>query len=244
MEQNNNTSSFQTEMIAEPAPLWQPTNCERVDFIAGMQYHAPFVYTADPGQTDLGKCIICTFPPHLVFKVHAFDVNPIMRNGSEKELQRCVGQEEERLQYLHQRYQAIKNGQEATLKRKSVKKIIQEDKGMKYDREFDEPRIVGKVPGMNAYLELIGCLDKISLEQLDWNGEHGILWTMDYALSYALNFFKYDKRKRMASKKEDVQPLDSWREEWVDSLRPFHQPHNGLGYTDVDLTRRQNDGKR
>lgn len=237
MEQNKEYKSVRT------APLWIPTGCDRVDFTAGMQFHAPFIFTVDPGQTDLGQCIICTFPPHLVFKVHPFRTNPQSKRGNDKELQNCMEMEEERIIYLQQRYQAIKNGQEAAQKKKSVKKIIREDRGGQYDQELDEPRAVGKIPGMNIYIELVGCLDKIKLEELDWNGERGVYWTMDYALSYALNFYKRDARRKAASKMSDQQPLPSWQEEWDEEARPAHQPHNGLGYTNIDPSRRRDNEK-
>lgn len=237
MEQNKEYKTVRT------APIWIPTECDRIDFTAGMQYHAPFIYTTDPGQTDLGQCIIGTFPPHLVFKVHTFRTNPQSKRGNDKELQHCIDVEEERIAYLHQRYQAILNGQEASKKKKAVKKVIREDHGLQYDQEFDEPRAVGKVPGMNIYLELVGCLDKIQLSELDWNGEKGVYWTMDYALSYALNFFKRDARRRLASKKSDQQPLPSWQEDWDEEARPAHQPRNGLGYTNIDPNRRRTNDK-
>lgn len=237
MEQKKNTS-YQTEKIVKPAPLWKPTGCDRYDFITSMQYHAPFIYTSGLGQTDLEHCIICTFPPHLVFAVRSFKTVPVISSGNDNELQRCIEREQQRLEYLHQRYQAIKNGQEAAHKKKAIKKIIREDRGGKYDQELDEPRVVGKVPGLNVYLELIGCLDKIPVEQLDWAGEKGVYWTMDYALSYAMNFFKHSVRRRMASKKTDPQPIKEWMEDWDEEARPYHQPRNGLGYTNIDPSRR------
>lgn len=241
MEQN--TSSHEKYKIAQPAPLWIPKDCERVDFITAMQYHAPFIHTSDPDQTDLGGCIIGTFPPHLVFKIHHFKLNPIRKTGSNNELNHCIEQEKKRLEYLRQRYQAIKNGQEARLKGKTVRDLICVDRNMKYDREFDEPRVVGKVPGVEVYLELIGCLDKVSLEELDWNGEKGVLWTMDYALSYALNFYRMDARRRLGSRKDLPQVMDSWKDEWSENLHPFHQPRNGLGYTNFDASRRPREEK-
>ena len=248
MEQKNNnfsnstsSSSFRSEMIAQPAPLWIPKGCDRLDFMAGMQYHAPFVCTVNPGHTDLEGSIICTYPPHFVFKVHKFNTHPIRVNGNEKELQHCIQKNEERLAFFHSRKNAQTLGQEAKERKKSIKKIVREDMGMQYDQELDEPRIIGKVPGVNIYLELIGCLDKITMEDVNWHGEHGAIDTMNRALAYALNFFTLEQRRKAASCKEDVQLIPEWNDQFDCSIRPTYQPANGLGYTNIDPYRRFTD---
>lgn len=243
MEQKNNnfsnsTPSFQSEMIAQPAPLWIPKGCERLDFMAGMQYHAPFICTINPGHTDLEGSIICTYPPHFVFKIHKFNTCPIRVKGNDKELQHCIRKNEERLSFFHSRKNAQVLGQESKERKKAIKKIVREDMGMQYDQELDEPRIIGKVPGVNIYLELIGCLDKITMDDVNWHGEHGAIDTMNKALAYALNFFTLEQRRKAASCKEDVQLMPEWSDQFDRSIRPTYQPANGLGYTNIDPSRR------
>lgn len=240
MEQKQN--NYSSEYVAQPGPIFEPQNCH-LDFMTGMQYHAPFIYTDSIGKTDLDRCIICTFPPHFVFKVRVFRTVPISKTGNDKELQRTIAAEADRRGYLCNRMDAEINGVAAQKMKKSVRKYIQENRGIRYDQELDEPRLVGKVPGINVYLELVGCLDKVTMNEIDWDGEHGAKDTMERALAYALHFWTMGERKRMATNDKDPQPLAEWQENYNSNVAPTYQPKNGLGYTNFDASRRFGDQK-
>lgn len=238
--QDMNKKQYRSEYVAQPGPIFEPKDCH-LDFITGMQYHAPFIYTDSIDKTDLDRCIICTFPPHYVFKVRVFRTVPISKTGNNNELQRTIRAEVDRCSYLSARWEAAGNGMEAQKMKKSVRKYIIEDCGAGYDQELDEPRLVGKVPGINVYLELVGCLDRVTMDEISWDGEHGVRDTMERALAYALHFWTLGERKRMATNDQDPQLLPEWKENYNSNVAPTYQPKNGLGYTNFDAARRFGD---
>lgn len=238
---SNNEYRVQSELVAQASSLYMPKECH-LDFMTGMQYHAPFIRSCSNNLTDLDGSIICTFPPHFVFKVHGFKTQAV-RRGNDKELQQSIVAEEERQKWMCARVTATNYGWEAQQRKKSVRKYVMEDKGKVYDKELDEPRLVGKVPGLNVYLELVGCLDRVSMEDIDWYGEFGAIATMKRACAYALHFWPSVDRRRMASREDDPQLFPDWHEDYDPAVKPPFQPRNGLGYTNIDPARRFKDLK-
>ena len=104
-----------------------------------------------------------------------------------------------------------------------------------YDEEYDEPRPVAKVPGLNAYLELRGCMDDLKGKEVDWSS---VLHQLDLMAEWAQNIWIHRDRKYRASRLEDLQPLDEWEEEYDPSVSPMLYPKRGIGLTEVDYSRR------
>lgn len=236
-EYRENRTGYKGELIAQTGQLLCPKEC-RLDFMTGMQYHAPFIRACANNPNDLDGSIICTFPPHYVFKLHVFKTCAIRRCGNDKELQKAIEAEQERLSYMASRVGAHNYGWEAAVRKKSVRKFVQEDCERTYDQELDEPRLVGKVPGLNVYLELVGCLDRITMDEVDWYGEHGAIATMKRACAYALTCWNSTERRKMASKEDDPQLMIDWKEDYNPEVKAPYMPHNGLGYTNFDPARR------
>lgn len=206
-------------------------------FQTGMQWHGPFIVTATQARNDLGQCIISTRAPHLVCKIHRFRTCcPADKN--ERQQQVAAREEQARREWLEQRSTAFENHREAARKGVTVKMLL-EEQGRVYDEEFDEPRIVVKVPGLNAYLELLGTLDDTPTgKEVDWTGEHGVLNTLDSMAEWAQNIWDRRDRRQLASQPSDLQPLVGWSEGYNPELRPWMPRKRGLGFTFADPSRR------
>ena len=110
-----------------------------------------------------------------------------------------------------------------------------------YDEEFDQPRVIVKVPGLNAYLELLGCLDALGQNEWDdieWTGEHGVLETLNSMAEWAQNIWNSKERRERATRMINMQPMDEWQEEYDPELRPWMPKKRGLGHTTIDPSRR------
>lgn len=224
----------------KPLPLWKPS--VKTSFLTGMQFHAPFIATKFQQRSDLGDCIISTRPPHIVARVHAFRTNWEERPG--KDARNAKQQEVAEKQYdlmqdfLQQRRQAMENGVKAYERNESVRAYI-ESQNRVYDEEFDEPRYVAKVPNYNIYLELVGCMDAVSEEEIEWEGAKGVFATLDRMAVWAANAWDNQHRIGMRSRYDDEQPLYHWLEDFNPELRPWLPKKMGLGHTFIDPSRRE-----
>ena len=218
------------EKKMKPLPIWEPQGC-KPQLVSGLQFDAPFIFTKEVGKNDIGHCAISTFPPHFVFKLHGFrGIVKGLPELAEKNAQR-------RLKWLQQRAQAIENGMEAMEKGITIRELI-ESKGKVYDEELDEPRVVVKIPGLNAYFELLGCLDKFDLSKLVWTGENGLYRLIKRLQLWGQNVWDFGKRKEYASKKNDIQPLNEWQEDYNPFISPVIPRPRGIGHTYIDPSRR------
>ena len=226
----------------QPLPLWEPSSPVHDNFLTGMQFHAPFIATKFQQRSDLGDCIISTRPPHIVARVHAFRTNWDERPGKDAQnaKQKQVADKHYALmqEYLNQRKQANENGAKAWVRAESVSAYI-ESQNRVYDEEFDEPRYVAKVPNYNIYLELVGCMDAIADEDIDWKGEHGVLATLNRMALWAANAWDNQHRMGMRSQFNDEQPLPQWHEDFNPELRPWLPKKMGLGHSFIDPSRRE-----
>lgn len=223
-----------------PLPMWEDGyDSKELAFNTGMQYNAPFFVTQDLARSDLGFCIISTRPPHIVCRVHSFRTGMEAKMENNQSGYKTVAQkeEDERREYLEMRAQAFENLHEARRKKMTVREVMEARK-MVYDEEFDEARCVMKVPGLNVYLELVGCLDDMPKSHLKWEGRFGILETLDYMCAWAQNIWRLRDRKNFASREEDWQPLKCWQESYNAELRPWMPAKRGLGHTFADPSRR------
>lgn len=229
------------ENQVRPLPIWDGELSQYSQhFMTGMQFHGPFIVTAPQARNDLGQCIISTRSPHLVCKIHAFKTN-MGEGGNEKARAQEKREEMARMAWLQQRADAFDNEREALRQGITIRDYI-EQKGRVYDEEFDQPRIVVKVPGLSAYLELLGCLDSLNegeIDAIDWTGEHGILATLDSMAQWAQNIWDRKDRRCRASSTLDMQPLPEWQADAYDpELRPWMPKKRGLGHTYIDPSRR------
>ena len=141
--------------------------------MSGMQFHAPFIVTKYQQRSDLGDCIISTRPPYITCKIHGFKTAAAAgRTDNPKLVAMAEREEQARVEYLQQRQQAFRNRIEADRQDITIRQLI-EQQGRVYDEELDEPRIVCKVPGLNVYLELVGCLQPLPDEDPEWLGDNG-----------------------------------------------------------------------
>lgn len=229
------------ENQVKPLPLWEPSHGMRGQFLTGMQFHAPFIATKYQQRSDLGDCIISTRPPHIVARIHAFRTHWEHRPG--KDAQNAKQQQVADKQYalmqewLMQRAQAFENDNASWERAESVRSYI-EGQNRVYDEEFDEARIVAKVPNYNIYLELVGVMDAVTPENLNWEGEYGILKTFKRMTVWAANAWDNQHRMDMRTQSEDEQPLEEWREDFNPELRPWLPKKMGLGHTFIDPSRR------
>lgn len=231
-----------TEKKLQALPFWDGELSPRsLAFNTGMQFHGPFIATTVQARNDLGQCIISTFAPHIVCKIHAFKTNFEPKPGKDgynlKFREITDRENENRMAYLAQRAQAFDNIREAYRLGTSVREYI-EQQGRVYDEEFDEPRLVVKVPGMNAYLELIGCLDSIDESDIAWEGDKGIFGTLNYMALWAQNVWDRHDRRPRGSRSSDEQPLQEWKEDYDPEIRPMMTRKQGLGHTFIDPSRR------
>lgn len=209
-------------------------------FMTGMQFHGPFIVTKIQARNDLGDCIISTHAPHLVCKVHSFRTNLGRAHDNERSWAIAEREETARLAWLEQRNQAFENEREAQRQGITIQELI-EGQGRVYDEEFDQPRVIVKVPGLNAYLELLGCLDALGQNEWDdieWTGEHGVLETLDSMAEWAQNIWNSKERRERATRMINMQPMDEWQEEYDPELRPWMPKKRGLGHTTIDPSRR------
>jgi hypothetical protein len=209
-------------------------------FMTGMQFHGPFIVTKIQARNDLGDCIISTRAPHLVCKVHSFRTNLGRAKDNDRNWAIAEREETARLAWLEQRNQAFENEREAQRQGITIQELI-EGQGRVYDEEFDQPRVIVKVPGLNAYLELLGCLDALGQNEWDdieWTGEHGVLETLDSMAEWAQNIWNSKERRERATRMINMQPVDEWQEEYDPELRPWMPKKRGLGHTTIDPSRR------
>lgn len=207
-------------------------------FSVGMMYDSTFIVTRFQQRSDLGDCIICTRAPHYVAKIREFKTTPQERkSAAATDRQRDIAAkcEGERHEWMRTRLQAERNGKDATRRGCTVKELI-EQHGT-YDDEFDEPRLIAKVPGLNVYLELFGCLDYV--DAIDWDGEFGACATLKKMSTWAQNNWDRRERRALASKADAPQMLNSWQEDYNEELRPFMPQKRGIGiWPNVDASRR------
>jgi hypothetical protein len=209
-------------------------------FMTGMQFHGPFIVTKIQARNDLGDCIISTRAPHLVCKVHSFRTNLGRAKDNDRNWAIAEREETARLAWLEQRNQAFENEREAQRQGITIQELI-EGQGRVYDEEFDQPRVIVKVPGLNAYLELLGCLDALGQNEWDdieWTGEHGVLETLDSMAEWAQNIWNSKERRERATRMINMQPVEEWQEEYDPELRPWMPKKRGLGHTTIDPSRR------
>lgn len=200
----------------------------------GMLFNSPFLITTLMKRCDLGECIISTSAPHFVAKIHKFATqrrNERLRNENEQE----------RIAWLKERVAAHSLSIEARAEGfESVKKYLMEEKGKAFDEEFDEDRLVVKVPGLNIYLEMYGCLDKMDRISLSLNDASKCLQEMAQFYRVNGNISMHE----FGSDKLDPQPNEDWQEDY-DSTEFF--PYNkflGIGYSQVDPSRRPDVARR
>lgn len=194
----------------------------------GMLFNSPFILTADMKRCDLGQCIISTSAPHFVAKVHKFETarsNERLRDRNEKA----------RIAWLKQRVAAHSLAIEARAAGyESVKKYLT-DKGKNFDEEFDEDRLVVKVPGLNVYLEMYGCLDKMERTALS-------LTDASICLQKMAQFYRVNNNLssvfRYASDELDPQPNDDWHEGYDNQEFFPYSKYLGIGFSQVDRDRR------
>lgn len=223
--------------FVEPLALWDGgLNQYSQHFMTGMQFHGPFIATKVQARNDLGDCVISTWPPHLVCKVH--DFRTWYQDGAnDRTIEIAQNQERLRREYLQQRADAFDREKEAARQGITVRQLV-EKQGRVYDEELDEPRIVCKVPGLNAYLELVGCLDAVDMDEIEWTGEHGVLDTLDKMACWAPNLWQKKDRRPRATDVTDLQPQVGWQRSYREEERPMMTRKRGLGHTLVDPSRR------
>lgn len=212
-----------------------------------MAKNSEFIVTQEGplSRCDLGGCIIGLRPPYFVAKIHTFKTRDKRVEVSERN-------EKERIEWLLQRLKAYETAREAQQSGMTVREVC----GNHYDEELDEPRIVAKVPGLNMYLELLGTLSKEDVdgerfwqERQDGSGQvirQPFDRMIDAAAATALNRMAYflramtarKDRRDCATKTDDWQPRDDWREEYDDE-EYFQRPEqHGIGFDFVDESRR------
>ena len=110
---NNSYTDNNRKQWVSVLPAWD----ENVhSFMVNMSNHAPFIVTRSQGRSDLGDCVISLEAPHIVCKIHAFKTHPVkaITPGQIKPKQKKYGENEERrFNWLQQRREAFRNGQEA-----------------------------------------------------------------------------------------------------------------------------------
>lgn len=230
-------------------PVWEDSNVEP-EIISDMRFHSPFIYTKGfsfHSFSDLGDCIISTFAPNMVCRVHTFrthvgkneeDVNMITKGM----FGLITRNENKRMTWLQQRAKAFRNAEQAQQQHTTIRELI-ENRGGVYDEEFDEPRVIAKVPGLNVYLEFVGFLGRVVIDYENnekiWNGEHGVYATMKYMSLWLTSSFSKNERRRYQSFPSDWQPLDEWRQGYNSELEPWKPKRMGFGFQNYDYVRRE-----
>lgn len=208
---------------------------------AGMGEHTEFIVTNVNyhQRCDLGQCVIGTRPPYFVARLRVFKT-------AVKNVSLAERNEKERCEWLLQRVKTEEWAREAELQGKTVREFC----GDHYDEELDEPRLVAKVPGLNAYLELYGTMGPEDTEgERFWQEQGGhqpFDRMIDAAAAAQLNRMAYHIRATMkredqrdcASAMGDWQPRDDWHEDY-DPEEYFQRPEQrGIGFDFVDGDRR------
>lgn len=212
------------------------------DFVTGMADHSPFVYTASLERSDLGQCIISMQSPRYVAKVRMFRTCAELREdrtANEKQRELAARADSDRMAWIEQRQDAWDNEVQAEEQEISVKEL-KERQGYTYDEEFDEPRLVAKVPGMNVYLELLGCLDDIDSDTLDWSrkAKDGPYAALQQMTDWAKNIWQRKGRRPFASNEDDQQPVIEWHENYDPDVRFWKPKKRGIGLEQIDPSRR------
>lgn len=196
-----------------------------------------------PGaHSDLGNCMVGTRPPYFVLKIHAFRTN-------EKRERVRIQQETDRMNYLKNIVRAAELAKDAQRAGISVKDLIERDGGT-YDEEYDECRLVAKVPGLNVYIELLGCMEPEDTSTERWwsetSGQHTTDRAIDTEAAEQVNraavFYRAttikSRQRDLATMPGDWQPREDWREEY-DPDEFFPRPaKRGVGFGDTDPSRR------
>lgn len=231
---NSDTDNNRKQWVSV-LPAWD----ENVhSFMVNMSNHAPFIVTRSQGRSDLGDCVISMEVPHIVCKIHAFKTHysKAYTPGQMKPKQKKYAEnEEKRFNWLQQRREAFRNGQEARKRGITVRQYVT-GLGMVYDEELDEPRIIIKVPGLNVYLELLGCLDNVDEPHTDFAA---ILAELEKMGRWSLNIYTMQDRRAYASDAHDYQPLSEWHDNYNSHLRPWMPFRRGIGFTFIDPSRRE-----
>lgn len=217
----------------------KPCKLHKVNF--AMAQDSEFIVTGSRhhSRCDLGECIIQLRPPYFVGKIRTFKTTASHAGLAERN-------EKERVEWLIQRQKTFEFAREAAEKGMTVKELC----GDHYDEEYDEPRMVAKVPGLNVYIELFGTMGPEDVEgEKFWSdaSEHQPFDRMvDAAAATALNRMSYflrstmarDDQKVCATKMTDWQPREDWHEEY-DYNEFFQRPElRGIGFREVDADRR------
>ena len=207
----------------------------------GMSEHSEFLVTNVNymQRCDLGLCVVQLRPPYFVARLRIFKTQDKRVEVSERN-------EQERCQWLTGRMKAYATAQEAAKKGLTMRELC----GDHYDEELDEPRMVAKVPGLNAYLELLGTMgpEDVEGEQFwkDGSVKQPFDRMIDAAAAMAMNRMAYFVRATMPKKEQrdcgsqmgDWQPRDDWQEDF-DAEEYFQRPEQrGIGFDFVDESRR------
>lgn len=204
--------------------LSKPTELHK--FNIDMQQNSPFVVTKMQFRSDLGMCVIGTVAPHFVAKVRGFKFSSSSAIINEHERGRQI-------QYFENTFKAFQNALAAHEASISVKEYI-ERKGMTYDEEKDESRLILKVPGLNVYLELFGCLD--DCEEPPQTECIAVLSQMS---QWYRSVLKKSECRKYASRREDYQPRADWKEDYNENEFFHKQDFRGIGFDYVDQSRRE-----
>ena len=204
--------------------VWHPKEVRIND---DMQQHAEFMATRIHSRSDLGWCVISTMSPHWVARVHVFSLH-------HKKTDVAEAKQEEQQRWFDQLRHAERLAIEAREAGITVRQLV-EGNGGQYDEEFDEPRMVVKVPDINVYLELFGCLDDMSGKTIDQQEAGRVLAAM---ATWYRRFLQKKEIRELASWSEDPQLLPEWCEDGdPDRFVPLPR-RRGIGLDHVDLNRR------
>lgn len=221
------------------------------EFVSNLCNRSPFMVSASTGRNELGDCVVMVQWPYIVCKVHAYATNIDEKNKGKMYKTSARNSDDNRCAWLNQRRQAWKNGARAMNNGQTVREYVNgamasliaegEYSQGRYDEEFDEPRLVGKVPGLNIYLEVLGSMYGV---QLDMSNEHygaqkdskvASLFDIRRALQWACSFYRgyiNQQRVQFATHADDYQPLEQWHEEFTDAdERMFIPREQGIGHS-------------
>lgn len=225
------------------APDWRTNLCDR----------SPFIVTGPTERNELGDCVIMTRWPFIVCKIHRFETNATQRNGDERTKAFVARRtDEKRCNWLIDRSQAWRTAYNAEQQGISVREYVEQDNANSYDpttarhydEEFDEPRIIGKVPGMNVYLEVYGSMFDVGYDSKDLSSNTGgkvatvtdIRKAVSWACSFLRGYMRKPTRIAYATHEDDYQPLERWHEEYAeDDDRMFIPKEQGIGHTAANM---------
>lgn len=217
----------------EPLSPYYNYNSLWRSFMPGMASHSPFIMTVGHMLSDLDTCIIGMRAPHVVARVHTFLTNydptytgdnQADRNATRRQF--AENAERNRHDFMQRILDAEKIAIEAEGQQQTPREY-QEANGQRYDFELDEQRMIVKVPGLNVYLELLGCLDPVGdffrapftdflIEEL----QQMSIW---YPTTQQRN-----KIERMKTSPKQWQPLEEWHDEYDPDVRPLRPSPAGL----------------